>query len=79
MRVHSELGPGLLESTYKKCLAYELQKRGLGVKVEVPQPVEYDGHVLDFGYRFDMLVEESVIVEVKAVEIMHPVFEAQLL
>ena len=79
MKVHTELGPGLLESAYKKCLAYELRKRGRKVDIEVPQPVVYDGVRLDFGYRFDMLVDDAVIVEAKAVDAMHPVFEAQLL
>ena len=79
MKVHTELGPGLLESAYKKCLAYELRKRGRKVDIEVPQPVVYDGVRLDFGYRFDMLVDNAVIVEARAVDVMHPVFEAQLL
>lgn len=77
--VHSELGPGLLESTYKACLAYELSKRGLRAMVEVPVPVVYDGKKLaDVGYRVDLLVEGELIVEVKAVEAVAPVHVAQL-
>ena len=77
--VHRELGPGLLESAYQGCLHYELQKRGLRVRKEVELPVVYDGHYIDVGYRIDLLVEERVIIEVKAVERMLPIFEAQLL
>jgi GxxExxY protein len=62
MKVHSELGPGLFESVYRKCLAYELGRRGIAVDVEVPQPVVYDGEKLDFGFRFDMLVGGVVVV-----------------
>src|SRR5882672_6219983 len=78
-KVHSELGPGLLESVYEKCLAYELTKRGLRVQRQVLVPIMYDGVVLDEPLRLDLLVEESVIVEVKAVEKMHPVFHATML
>ena len=75
--VHSELGPGLLESTYKACLAYELSKRGVHVLPEVPVPVVYDGKKLaDVGYRVDLLVENELIIEVKSVEAVHT---AQLL
>jgi GxxExxY protein len=77
--VHRALGPGLLESAYQFCLAYELRKRGLQVETEVPQPVFYDGQRLDVGYRLDMLVENTVIIENKAVETLLPVHEAQLL
>lgn len=79
MRVHSALGPGLLESAYKACLAYELQKASLSVRTEVPLPVVYDGVKLDIGYRIDLLVEELVIVELKAIDAIAPVHEAQLL
>ena len=80
MKVHSAFGPGLLESAYKSCLAYELRKRGLRVDVEVGLPLVYDGIVMDdVGYRLDLLVEHEVVVELKAVEIMAPIFEAQLL
>jgi GxxExxY protein len=78
--VHSELGPGLLESTYKACLAYELSKRGVHALAEVPVPVVYDGKKLaDVGYRVDLLVENELIVEVKSVEAVAPVHTAQLL
>jgi GxxExxY protein len=79
MRVHSALGPGLLESAYKACLAHELRKRGLRVRTEVPVPLVYDGVELDLAYRMDMLVEESVIVETKAITKLKPIDEAQLL
>ena len=79
MRVHSLLGPGLLESAYGACLAHELRKRGFRVATQVGLPVVYDGVKLDLGYRIDLLVEDVVIVEVKCVEAIHPVHEAQLL
>ena len=79
MRVHSLLGPGLLESAYHACLAHELRKRGFRVDTQVGLPVVYDGQKLDLGYRIDLLVENLVIVEVKCVEAIHPVHEAQLL
>jgi len=77
--VHKELGPGLLESAYQRCLAYELRQRGLEVKVEHPVPVTYKEVELDCGYRLDLLVNEEVIVETKTVERIHPIHEAQLL
>ena len=77
--VHQVLGPGLLESVYETCLAHELKKRGYGVATQVSLPVMYDGMKLDAGLRMDMLVADSVVVEVKAAERLHPVFEAQLL
>jgi GxxExxY protein len=79
MRVHSLLGPGLLESAYHACLAHEVRKRGFRVDTQVGLPVVYDGQKLDLGYRIDLLVENLVIVEVKCVEAIHPVHEAQLL
>src|SRR5438128_6654297 len=79
MRVHSVLGPGLLESAYGACLAHELRKRGFRVDTQVGLPVVYDDVKLDVGYRIDLLVERLVIVEVKCVEAIHPVHEAQLL
>ena len=78
-RVHQTLGPGLLESVYETCLTHELRKRGHAVATQVSLPVVYDGMTLDAGLRMDMLVADSVIVEVKAVEKTNPVFEAQLL
>jgi GxxExxY protein len=78
-RVHTALGPGLLESVYEACLAYEIRESGLRVETQVAVPVEYKSITLQEGLRLDMLVDESVIVEIKAVEAMHPIFEAQLL
>lgn len=79
MRVHSVLGPGLLESAYAACMFHELQKRGWKVLAQVALPVVYDGVRIDVGYRLDLLVEDSLIVELKAVEKVSPVHEAQLL
>src|SRR5947207_888827 len=74
-KVHCELGPGLLESVYEKCLARELIKRGMRVQRQVPVPIVYDGEILDEPLRLDLLVEESVVVDVKSVEKLHPVFK----
>ncbi len=79
MKVHSLLGPGLLESAYQACLAHELRKRGFHVATQVCLPVVYDGEKLELGYRIGLLVEDLVIVEVKCVDAIHPVHEAQLL
>lgn len=79
IKVHRALGPGLLESAYQACLAHELRKRGLHVECEVSQPVEYDGLQIETGYRLDMLVDNQVIIENKAVETVLPIHEAQLL
>ena len=79
MRVHSVVGPGLLESAYEACLAHELRKRGFRVETHVGLPVIYEGAKLDLGYRIDLLVENLVLGEVKCVEAIHPVHEAQLL
>ncbi len=79
MKVHSALGPGLLESAYEMCLIRELRKRGLRVESQVPIAVRYDGQTLDVGYRADLLVEEIVLVELKSVETMLPIHKAQLL
>jgi GxxExxY protein len=79
MRVHSALGPGLLESAYQACLAHELMKRGLAVRREVIAPVHYDGIVLDAAYRIDLLVEGAVVVEIKSIAKIAPIHEAQLL
>lgn len=78
-RVHCEFGRGLLESVYEACLCHELRKRGLRVGRQIVVLIHYDGVILDDGLRIDLLVEECVIVEVKAVERDHPVFKAQLL
>ena len=78
--VHTEFGPGLLESTYVACLKYEQEKRGLEVMTEVPVPVVYDGHKLvDVGYRMDLLVSRELVIEVKSIEAIGPVHRAQLL
>src|SRR6476646_9732681 len=79
MKVHSALGPGLLESAYRGCLTYELRKRGLKVLTEVILPVIYDGNQIDVGYRIDVLVEDRVIVEAKSITKLAPIHEAQLL
>ncbi len=79
IRVHSALGPGLLESAYEACLLYELDKAGLKTTRQVPVPLIYNEVELDVGYRTDLLVEEIVIVEVKAVEQLLPIHTAQLL
>jgi len=79
IKVHRTLGPGLLESAYEACLLYELRKRQIKVLSQVELPVIYDSVVLDVGYRLDLLVEDCVIVELKAVEKLLPIHEAQLL
>lgn len=79
MKVHSILGPGLLEGTYKRCLAQELRKRGLLVDEELELPVVYEGICVELAYRIDLLVNGVVIVEVKAVNNLLPVHHAQLL
>jgi len=78
-RVHSALGPGLLESVYEVCLAHEIRQRGLSVDRQVSLPVKYDGIEVDAGLRLDLLVESSIVVEVKAVEELLPVHSAQVL
>ena len=79
IKVHKQLGPGLLESAYKECLAYELNKAGLFVKKEKQLPLIYEEVKLDRGYRIDLLVENRVIVEIKSVESIAPVHIAQVL
>jgi GxxExxY protein len=79
VRVHRELGPGLLESTSQKCLAHELGKRGISVRCEVDLPVRYDGLEIAVGYRIDMIVGGCVVVENKSVQSILPVHEAQIL
>lgn len=79
MKVHSALGPGLLESAYEICLAHEITKQGLSIKQQVLLPVQYNGLKLDAGYRLDLLVHNKVIVELKAVEKLLPIHIAQLL
>jgi len=79
IKVHRALGPGLLESAYQACLAYELRLAGLKVKCEVPLPVQYGEIRVDAGYRIDMLVNDCVVIENKAVERILPIHAAQLL
>ena len=79
IKVHRTLGPGLFESTYQKCLAYELRKRGLRVDCEVVLPIVYDGVEIESGYRLDMLVDDLIVVENKTVDNITPVHSAQLL
>ena len=79
VKVHKAFGPGLLESVYEACLAHELRSRGLTVETQVRVPIRYEGLELEAGLRLDLLVERRVVVEVKAVERMLPIFESQLL
>lgn len=79
INVHKALGPGLLESAYEECLAYEMKDSGLKIKRQVPVPVVYKEVKLEAGYRLDILVEDKIIVEVKAVEALHDVHLAQVL
>lgn len=79
MKIHSVLGPGLLESAYHACLLHELRKQGLRVASQVGLPVVYDGEKIDLGYRIDLIVSDLIIVEVKCVEAINPVHQAQLL
>jgi len=79
IEVHKQLGPGLLESAYEECLCYELQERGLVVARQKPVPVFYKDIKLDCGYRMDLLVENQVVVELKTIEEINPVHEAQIL
>src|SRR3990172_5366167 len=79
IEVHKQLGPGLLESAYEECLAYELIKSGLPIERQKPIPVVYKEIKLDYGYRVDILVNEIVVLELKSVDALAPVHEAQLL
>ena len=79
IEVHKELGPGLLESSYEECLAYELKSKELKAERQVPVPVVYKEIKLDCGYRMDILVEDTVIIELKSVETLSPLHEAQIL
>lgn len=79
MKVHKALGPGLLESAYEHCLAYELSSRGLTIRRQVALPIVYEGITLDAGYRIDLLVNERVIVEIKSVDALTPLHDAQVL
>ena len=78
-KVHQEIGPGVLESAYELCLAHELRMRGLRVERQVELPIKYDNVLIESGYRLDLVVEGLIIVEIKAIEKLHPVHEAQCL
>lgn len=79
IKVHSRLGPGLLESSYQECLCYEIRKAGVSVQKEKPLPLVYDEVRLDCGYRVDLFVENRLVVEVKAVDVLNDVHLAQVL
>ena len=79
IEVHKTLGPGLLESAYRECLFYELQKSGFNVKKEVPLPLVYEDVKLDHGYRIDLLVEDKIVLELKTVDQLNEVHQAQIL
>jgi len=79
LKVHRALGPGLIESVYESCLAHELRKRGIEVETQVDLPVVYDGITLDAAYRLDLLVHRCLVVELKAVDALTGLHEAQLL
>ncbi|MEO5673199.1 MAG: GxxExxY protein [Chitinophagales bacterium] len=79
MEVHSSLGPGLLESAYKECLYYKIRKAGLIVEKEKPMPLVFEEVKLDCGYRIDLLIENKLVIEVKAVEALNDVHLAQVL
>ncbi len=79
IKVHKELGPGLLESAYEECLAYELENIGLKIERQKPVPVVYREIKLDCGYRIDILVEDKIVLELKTVDEFNPVHEAQII
>ena len=79
IEVHKKLGPGLLESAYEECLSYELKSAGFAIERQVPVPVVYKEIKLEYGYRIDILVERTVIIELKAIDAFAPVHEAQIL
>jgi GxxExxY protein len=78
-KVHTALGPGLLESAYKACLAYELRKKGLKIELEKPVPIIYEEVKIEYGYRIDILVENKVVIELKTVDSFNEVHIAQVL
>jgi len=78
-KVHTSLGPGLLESAYEECLHFELDKTGLFVVKQKPMPLVYEGRKMDLGYRIDLMVDDKVIIEIKSVEVLNPVHMAQLM
>lgn len=79
IEVHKNLGPGLLESAYEKCLSYELTAEGIRHETQKELPIDYKGMRIDSGYRIDLIVENSIIVELKSVDKILPIYEAQLL
>jgi GxxExxY protein len=79
IEVHKHLGPGLLESVYEECLCYELNLRGLTYQRQVELPIRYKGVLLDCGYRMDVVVEDAVVLELKGIDLLLPIHEAQLL
>ncbi len=79
IEVHKQLGPGLLESAYEECLVYELQQKGYKIERQKPIPIIYKEIKLDYGYRIDILVENKVLLELKSIEAIAPVHEAQIL
>lgn len=79
LKVHRALGPGLLESAYEHCLAHELSSRGVALRRQVPIPIVYESTKLDAGYRIDIIVENSIVIEIKAVEALSRLHEAQVL
>jgi len=79
LEVHRELGPGLLESTYERCLSHELDEMGIEHACQLNLPVNYKGHTIDCGFRIDLIVEKSLLIELKAVERLLPIHEAQIL
>ena len=78
-KVHVALGPGLLESAYERCLSFELERRGHAVQRQLELPLHYDGLILDAGYRLDLLVDDVVVVELKAVDVLLPIHQSQVL
>lgn len=79
IRVHTRIGPGMLESAYEACIEYELGKRALAVRKQVPMPLRYDELTLDLGFRLDLVVENAVVIELKSVKLLMPIHTAQLL
>jgi GxxExxY protein len=79
IKVHTELGPGLLESAYQTCLRYELEKRGFAVQTEVSIPIRYDDQLIEHGFRADMVIERKILIENKVVSAVSDVHRAQLL
>ena len=79
LHVHKALGPGLLESAYEHCLAHEISRRGLAIQRQVALPIVYEGEKLDAGYRLDLVVDGAVIVEIKSVDALAPIHDAQIL